>query len=206
MVAAIVLAAGQGSRFGSAKPLALYKGKPLVRHVVDALSAAEIDDIIVVVPQPEAPFQKALARTRAHLVVNAHAATGMSSSLRAGMNALGEHIDAVLVALGDQPTVDASVVDLIVHEWKRTRAHIVAPLYRGLRGHPVLFDAIVFAELRAVQGDRGARDVVDRDQERVCLLALDREMPPDVDTVADLAALRRKSRRHKRGGGAGGGA
>ncbi|MGH7712770.1 MAG: nucleotidyltransferase family protein [Gemmatimonadaceae bacterium] len=189
MISAIVLAAGLARRFGSAKPLALYEAKPLVRHVVDRLAVADVTDVIVVVPRPAAAYASALAGTRARTVVNEAPADGMSSSLHVGLSALDPWTQAVLVALADQPMIEPDVLVSMIREWRASRSPIVAPVYRGERGHPVLFAAAVFPELRAVSGDRGARDVIERDQRRVRLMAIDRDLPRDIDTPEDLAAL-----------------
>lgn len=191
MLSGIVLAAGLARRFGSAKPLALYEGRPLVRHVVEVLDVADVHDLVVVVPTPGEPYSEALAGTRARTVVNEQPEEGMSHSLRVGLSALDPTTQAIIVALADQPTIERDVVESLIREWRRTRQHIIAPVYRGQRGHPVLFDASTWPELRAVSGDRGARDVIDRDPRRVALLLVERDMPHDVDTPEDLAGLRR---------------
>jgi molybdenum cofactor cytidylyltransferase len=188
VISAIVLAAGFARRFGSAKVLALHEGKPLVRHVVECLASAHVAETIVVVP-PAPEYSAALATSGARIVENERAGDGMSSSLMLGLRAVDPRAKAVLVALADQPTVARDVVDLLVREWRRTRADIVAPNYRGERGHPVLFGAAVFPELRMLKGDRGARDVIERDRSRVHLVAVDRDPPRDVDSPDDLTAL-----------------
>lgn len=113
----------------------------------------------------------------------------MSRSLQTGLDALDAATQAVIIALADQPTISRSVVDSLVREWQTARADIVAPLYHGERGHPVLFNASVFPELKLLTGDRGAREVIERDPRRVRLLAIDSDVPRDVDTREDLAAL-----------------
>ncbi|MGQ0641903.1 MAG: nucleotidyltransferase family protein [Gemmatimonadaceae bacterium] len=188
MISAIVLAAGLARRFGSAKTLALYRAKPLVRHVVDCLALPDIHETIVVIPGL-AEYAAPLAQSGARLVMNERASDGMSSSLLVGLGSIDPRTQAILVALADQPTIAREVVLALIREWHTTRAHIVAPLYRGERGHPVLFDAAAFPELRMITGDRGARDVVDRDPSRVRLVALDREAPRDVDIPLDLESL-----------------
>jgi molybdenum cofactor cytidylyltransferase len=111
----------------------------------------------------------------------------MSTSLRAGIDALGPDCRAALVALGDQPGVGAPVVDRLIERYRAAPAPIVAPLYRrGVRGNPVLFDRALFGELRAVTGDEGGRSVVARDASRVVLVEIDLEMPRDVDRPEDL--------------------
>ena len=189
MISAIVLAAGLARRFGSAKPLALYAGKPLVRCVVERFAGF---DVVVVIPAPVADYDAALAGTSTRRVINERPSDGLSSSLRAGIAALDARTQAVLVVLADQPTIERDVIESIVAEWRNTRALIVAPVYRGERGHPVLFDAAVFPELRALTGDRGARDVIEREPGRVRLITVDREPPRDVDTPDDLEILNKR--------------
>ena len=189
MISAIVLAAGLARRFGSGKTLTRYKAKALVRHVVDAVSVREVSDVLVVAPAPGTGFADALAGSRARVVINARSDAGMSRSLQAGLDALDAATEAVIIALADQPTIAPSVVDSLILEWQTVKADIVAPLYRGERGHPVLFSASVVPELKLLTGDRGAREVVERDPGRVRLVPVDSDMPRDVDTREDLAAL-----------------
>ncbi|MGH7696729.1 MAG: nucleotidyltransferase family protein [Gemmatimonadaceae bacterium] len=189
MISAIVLAAGLARRFGSEKPLALLDGKSLVRHVVDIVTLPEVADVIVVIPPSGGSYEQALAGSRARTVVNDQPALGLSSSLGVGIRAIEHTSQAVLIALADQPTIDRAVVESIVREWRTTHALIVAPTYRGERGHPVLFDCAVFGELLSIEGDRGARELIERDASRVRLVTVDAAMPPDVDTAADLSKL-----------------
>ncbi len=191
MISAIVLAAGLARRFGAAKPLALYQGKPLVRHVVNRLERAGVHEIVVMVSQPDRAYMAALdgVRTSTRVVLVDHPEMGMSRSLYIGISVLDPRTEAMIVALADQPTIQRTVVRSLVREWQATRSHIVAPVYRGERGHPVLFDAVVFPELYAITGDRGAREVVERDASRVRLVQIDADVPKDVDTPEDLAAL-----------------
>lgn len=188
MVSAIVLAAGMARRFGSPKPLAQWEGKALLRHVVDAIDVAEISDVIVVTP-PDEQYAAVLRGTRARRVVNAAPEDGQGSSLRHGVDALQAGTRAVLVVLGDQPTIARETAAAVLHAWTTTGAAIVAPSYRGVRGHPVLFAATLFEELRAVAGDMGAREVIQRHQDGVHVVAIDMPPPPDVDTPEDLVRL-----------------
>lgn len=189
MISAIVLAAGLARRFGSGKTLAKHQGKALVRHVVDAVSVPEVSDVLVVAAAPATGFADVLAGSRARVVTNDRSDAGMSRSLQTGLDALDPATQAVIIALADQPTIAPSVVALLVREWEATGSHVVAPVYRGERGHPVLFAAAVFPELHAITGDRGAREVIERDPGRVRLVPVDSDMPRDVDTREDLADL-----------------
>jgi molybdenum cofactor cytidylyltransferase len=189
MVSGIVLAAGAARRFGSPKPLALWEGKTLLRHVVDAIDVDELTDLIVVTP-PDERYAIALRGTRARCVANPTPDAGQGSSLRLGVASLPAGTQAVLIALGDQPTIRGETVRTLVHAWRAGGAAVVAPSYRGTRGHPVLMDASVFGELRAVTGDVGGRFVIQRHESELRIVAIDLPPPPDIDTPADLALLR----------------
>ncbi len=188
MIAGIVLAAGASRRFGSQKLLAAVGGVPLVRRSVEALLTTALDEIIVVVGGSAAQVEASLAGLPVRTVTNPAYADGMSTSLRAGLDVLPRSCRAALVALADQPGVGASIVDRLLDRYRSAPAAIVAPLYRGgVRGNPVLFDASVFDELRAVAGDEGGRSVIARDPGRVALVEIDEDMPRDVDQPEDLA-------------------
>jgi molybdenum cofactor cytidylyltransferase len=83
----------------------------------------------------------------------------------------------------------APVVPALLDAFRRSGKAIVAPVYQGVQGTPVLFSSEVFAELRALKGDAGARAVVKADPERVETVTFDLAMPPDVDTPEDYAKL-----------------
>jgi molybdenum cofactor cytidylyltransferase len=187
VIAGVVLAAGASRRFGSQKLLAPVGGMPLVRRRVERLLEASLDEVVVVLGSDAVAVGGALAGLRVRTVINPGYTTGMSSSLRAGIDALPAAAEAALVALADQPGVGADIVDRLIERYRIDRPAIVAPLYRGgVRGTPVLFDRSLFAELRGVTGDEGGRSVVAADAGRVVLVELAREMPGDVDVPGDL--------------------
>ena len=174
---------------GGPKLLLSLCGKPIVRWSVEAL-APHVDDLIVVVGGGALGVRAALEGLSVRFVDNPHPEAGQGSSIAVGAAALREGTDAVLVALGDQPRTPPDVVPALVAAWRRTRRAIVAPVYRGVQGTPVLFAAEVFGELIALTGDGGARGVVGARPDRVERVALDVAMPPDVDTPEDFARLR----------------
>jgi molybdenum cofactor cytidylyltransferase len=189
-VAALVLAAGASSRMGSPKQLLDWGGRPLVRAVAEVALAARLDPLLVVVGGAQIAVADALAGLPLQMIANPDYAHGQSTSLRAGIAALGQDADAVVVLLGDQPFVTAAIVEQLVAEWRASEALIVAPTYAGQRGNPVLFSRAVFSELLAVEGDQGARAVLAADRARVRLVAFDDPRPlADIDTPEDYERL-----------------
>jgi molybdenum cofactor cytidylyltransferase len=187
VIGALILAAGSGSRFGGPKQIAELGGRPLIEHSVEAVSAVPGIERTVVVLGAEAELVRARADLAgAEVVVAADWAAGIAASLRAGIAALAD-ADAVLITLADQPLITpraiAAVVDRIDAPEPAARA-----TYDGRPGHPVLIKRPLFAELSALEGDSGARDLLELAgvaKVECGHLASDH----DVDTAADLEAI-----------------
>lgn len=192
--AAVVLAAGSASRFGKQKLLATLDGKPLVRWAVEAAVASAVDRVLVVLGAEGEAVCGALDGLPVTAVRNPGHRAGMASSIRAGVAALAPETEWAVILLGDQPRVGAGVVDRVLEAREEGRP-VVAPFYRGEQGNPVLFHASVFGELRALEGDRGARSVVERDPSRVTRVELELPFPEDVDTPEDHRRLRARGER-----------
>lgn len=191
MIVGLLLAAGAARRFGAQKLTQHLAGKPLVRWSAEALQSA-IGRTLVVVPPEHAALADALRGIPVAYVTNPDPARGLGSSIARGVAALPAEAEAVVVALADEPAVDPRWIDAVISRYRaggQGRAAIVAPVFRGTRRHPVLFDRSVFAELSALHGDGGARAVVERDPARVALIEFDEPGTIDVDTPEDLARL-----------------
>jgi molybdenum cofactor cytidylyltransferase len=198
MIAAVLLAAGSARRFdGSQKLLASVPGAegpvPLVRRSALALLDTGLKHIVVVIGREAEPVRSGLAGLDVRFVVNADHASGLSSSLRAGVSEairMWPSDEALLIALGDQPLTGTGILESILRvAAERGDRSIVAPRFRRELGNPVLFARALVPELLETTGDRGARGVVERDQSRVHYVDFESAMPPDVDTVSDLAAF-----------------
>ena len=126
---------------------------------------------------------------RARIVENPDFGEGCSSSYQAGIASLDASTAAVVVVLGDQPGVEVESIDLLVSEWRRVGARIMATSYRGERGHPLLFSRELFGELNGLHGDKAAWKVLDRNPGRVHDVPVDRQLPRDVDTWRDYEAV-----------------
>jgi molybdenum cofactor cytidylyltransferase len=188
MIAAVVLAAGLARRMGRQKLLLQLQGKAVVRWAVERI-APHVDDVVVVTGQDDAAVREALAGLSARFAVNPTPQAGQGSSIAVGVAALKPWTRVVLIALGDQPRVPDPVVPALLDAFARGGKAIVAPVYRGTQGTPVLFAAELFPELKQLTGDVGARAVVNGAPERVERVLFDLPMPPDVDTPEDYAKL-----------------
>lgn len=173
---------------GRPKLLAEIRGKPLVRWSVEGV-LSRVDETIVVTGPDDTDIRQALVDLPVRFAVNPTPAEGQGTSIAAGVAALRPGTEAALVVLGDQPWLPADVVSRLLETFRTAGKSIVAPVYRGIQGTPVLFAAAVFDEIRALTGDAGARQVVQRDPARVVRLDVDADMPVDVDTPEDLTRL-----------------
>lgn len=188
MITGILLAAGGARRFGSQKLVAPFDGAPVVSHAATALRGAT-DDLIVVVGCEGDAVRRALRDVNAHVVENTEWSLGLATSIRRGVDAVSDVCEAVVLAVGDQPQLDPAVVRCVVERWRETKHPIVSASYRGVRAHPVLFARSYFAALRELQGDAGARLLIERSGDDVTYVEVDAPLPPDIDTQTDLDTL-----------------
>ncbi len=197
--AAIILAAGTSSRMSSGrhKLLLPLHGRPVLAHVIDATIASQARPILIVlghqIDQVRLQIKPYTTHPDITLVENADYLQGMSTSLRIGVQTLLSYgyrkystsfqVDSALIMLGDQPMVTSQVIDSLIRAYRTTDNSIVAPLYNGKRGSPVLFNNRLFPELIEVTGDEGGRTVLERHRQEVELVEMGDAMTNyDVDT------------------------
>lgn len=191
-VAGIVLAAGRSTRMGAGnKLLQEVRGKPLVRHAVEAQIASRAAPVIVVTGHQQDEVRAALAGLDVTFAHNPAFAEGLASSLKAGLAALPKEGPGVVVSLGDMPNVTAGVIDRLAQAFAdRPDALAVAPTLLGQRGNPVLLARKLFAEVAKLSGDQGARRLLDAAGDAVEEIALDDPaIALDIDTPEALKAL-----------------
>jgi molybdenum cofactor cytidylyltransferase len=184
MISGVVLAAGSGSRFGATKQLALLDGIPLVRHVVETLLAAGLDEVLVVTGH-DADAVEAVLPPRVRSIRNPAHRDGQATSLAAGLHAVSEHSEATVVLLADQPGVTSEDVTALVDGFRRSRRQIVRLRYVDGPG-PALLSREIYAEAGHLSGDVGARVLIASHPEWVHEVSIDRPAPADVDSPADL--------------------
>jgi molybdenum cofactor cytidylyltransferase len=186
VISALVLAAGEGTRFGGTKQLEILRGKPLVQHAVDAASTAGVGEIVVVLGHDAVRVRDALALPQgARVVVNERHADGQSTSLAAGLRALDPASEAALVLLADQPGIAARHVRALVTAFDSDLPEILRIRFRDGPG-PAILARSVWDEVMRLSGDIGARALLDSEPERARWLDIDEDAPPDVDRRVDL--------------------
>lgn len=193
---AIVLAAGRGVRFGGGKLTARLGEEPLIAGAIRTALLAPTRKVYVALG-PDAETRKAveatagrlLASERLVLVAVENAAEGMGASLTAAARAVPEDTCGVFVFLGDMPRIDPATAERLA-QMLHDPGDIVAPIYLGRRGHPVLFGADWLPGLRGLSGDEGARALVDGAGARLVRIPVeDPGIHLDVDRPDDLARI-----------------
>ncbi len=192
-VACIVLAAGRSSRMGPRNKLTEdLAGRPIVRRAVEAALASRCRPVVVVTGHQAEAVAAALEGLEVGIVHNPDFAAGMSTSLKAGLAALPDRLDGVIVALGDMPEIGPAHLDRMISAFEPKEGRsIIVPVFEGRRGNPVLWSAELFPAMAGLSGDVGARQVVADHADSV--VELDLQTPAvlvDVDTPEALAEVR----------------
>jgi len=179
MSAGLVLAAGEGRRFGGPKQLARIGGRPLVEHALDAVG--DLDRVVVVLGARAEEIRARADLRGAEVVVCEDWAEGMGASLRRGLAALAG-ADEVAVVLADQPFITRAVVARV----RAAAGDAARATYGGAPGHPVVLRAALLARAGELRGDAGFRGFPMTEVE-----CADLADPRDIDTQDDLEVVRR---------------
>src|SRR5579864_103420 len=190
MIAAVILAAGESRRMGTPKPLLTFSGRILLRHVIEQARASACQQIIVVLGARADDVAAAVRDPGVRIVVNERYREGMGTSLGAGIAALPPECEAAVVLLGDQPRIDAAVIDALIDVHRRTGKPLVASRYGGVAGAPTLIGRALFPEARGLQGDAGGRRLIRQHPDLVAEVPLPEAAAVDLDTPEDFARLK----------------
>lgn len=196
VVGAVLLAAGAGSRLGN-RPKSLLElgGVPLIRRQLIALSGAGVDEVVVVLGHHAEAIEAVVRDFPVTLARNPDPDAGQASSVRVGLQALGGKLDAVIVALADQPLVNAQDITALIGAFKkRGDASMVVPRVAGEPGNPVIFEAGLRDEWLAGQADAACRNWRAANPQRVHWFDTDTtRYRVDIDTPDDLLRFRERT-------------
>lgn len=189
-ISGIVLAGGSSSRLGQPKQLLDFEGRPLLQHAIDAMEKSGLYDVVVVLGHRADEVAEAVQiGSGTRIVVNPDYAHGQATSLRTGLEAVDERSDAAVVILGDQPAVNALMVRTIAETYQATGGKVVQAVFGGKPNHPTLFEKELWPAIKAIEGDKGAREVLKKHPEWVVQVELGGELPSDLDTWEDYERL-----------------
>jgi len=189
-VQAVVLAAGRSTRMGGPnKLMAHFDGKPLIRQTVEGALASTAAGVVVVTGHQPARIRAALAGLDVAFAHNPDFASGLASSLKAGIAAVGDDADGALIVLGDMPAVSPEVMNRLLSAFREVKGQaIVRATHDGRRGNPVLLPHALFGAVAQLEGDTGARHLVEAGTMRVVDIEVGEAAAIDVDTPEALAS------------------
>jgi molybdenum cofactor cytidylyltransferase len=189
MIGAIVLAAGESRRMGRQKVLLPYGDSTILGVILDAIAESTIAETAVVTGHQPERVREAVSSHPVRVAHNPDYAEGMLSSVRVGLRGLGENLSGILLFLGDQPRVDATLIDAIIKNFSPGQGNIIVPTFQGRRGHPLLLDASYADSVLHDFDDVGLRGLLQRHPEKVQELAWNDEgVLIDLDTPEEYAA------------------
>ena len=162
-ITGLVLAAGESTRMGRDKALLPYCGRTFLETITLKLAEAGLEHVIVVLGHHAELIRQEVSLAAAEVVVNRNYARGQTSSLQAGLAAVGRtgsNPDAIVLCLVDHPAFEPATVCRLMDEFDNSASPAIIPTWQGKRGHPVLIARDLFAALLALTADQGANTVI----------------------------------------------
>ena len=191
-VSAIVLAAGSSKRMGKTnKLLATINGFPMATWAVKVATSSSAKETIVVTGCQSDLVRESLSKYSVEFVYNPDYKIGLSTSLKAGINAVSEKTAGALVLLSDMPLVSIKTINTLIEHFQDKKGRTICrPTYRGLEGNPVLWPREFFSKIKNLKGDIGARDLIKDYYKNVSLVEvkdagihIDFNRPGDIKTT-----------------------
>lgn len=190
MISAIILAAGESKRMGQPKQLLPFRGSTLLGQIVENLLQSQAAETIVVLGSQAEKIIPQIAGEPVKIVVNQGFEQGMSSSIKCGLSHISEAADGVMIVLGDQPLIEKETIDLLIERHRQSERGIILPVYKGIRGHPVIFKMKYKDELMRLTGDIGGKQIVERHPSDVLEVEVDYEsVVISIDAESDYQSL-----------------
>ena len=188
----VILAGGASTRLGRPKQLLQYRGKTLLNHAVSEASNAKADAVVVILGKNADLFEGEIDSQEVSVVINKNWKEGMASSVRLGLDTLLKskpYIDAVIFMVCDQPHISSSVLNELITKQQKTTKQIVTCNYGESIGPPALFHKKYFRDLAKLNGDVGARNIIEQNMHDVAMILFP-EGKIDIDTEDDYEALK----------------
>jgi len=193
-IAIMILAAGASTRMGTPKQLLLYQGCSLVQYITEISLASVCQPVIVVLGAYSEQIRLQINHLPISIVENLDWACGMSASINSGiqfLQNLPQNIEAVVIVLCDQPFLSPQLINQLIDAYHCTKKPIIVCEYAGTLGVPALFSKIFFSELAELQGDPGAKKIINNHLAEVFRIPFN-QGNIDIDTPKDYQELLEK--------------
>lgn len=189
-VSAIILAAGKSQRMGQPKMVLPWGETTVLGRVVEVFSEAGVQNLFIVTGGDREKVDREISRLTNEFPITPvynpdHEKSGMLSSILAGLNAIPEDAEAVLIGLGDQPQVEIATVKIILELFDQNRQGIIIPSYNHRRGHPILLDSDIVRELKNLRLESTLRDFLNTHQGEISYVTAGISVLHDLDTPQD---------------------
>lgn len=192
--AGILIAAGESTRFGEPKQLLTLSGRFLIEWALAAALGSNLDHVVLVLGCEHERIRRCLGSSTAHpkceILVNPDYRSGQSTSLQAGLLRVRHDFPSAMFLLGDQPLVDAALINLLLQRHAVSEKPICVPTHRGTRGNPTLFANRFYPEILKLAGDKGARDIIAAHPDQVLAVKIpDPRVFLDIDRREDIEKI-----------------
>ena len=173
MIAAILLAAGQSKRMIDENKLSKkFQNTPLINHSIKNILSSHIDELIIVVG-----YQKEIIETlveknnKIKIIFNKNFKTGMASSIKVGLSLLSRKTESFFICLGDMPMINKKIYNQLISY--KNKKDIIVPTYNGIQGNPVLFPKFMKPSIMSINGDVGAKKILEQNKEKILKVKID---------------------------------
>ena len=190
MISSILLAAGQSKRMGGENKLTKkINGIPLINYSVKNILNSSINDLIIVLGYQKEIVKKFIEKDKKiKFVFNKDFESGIASSIKVGMSHLPKNADAFFICLGDMPMVNKNIYNQIINS--KNDKEIIVPTFKGQKGNPVLFSKLMKEKIMSIEGDLGAKKIIEINKSKVLNLEInDKTITKDFNTLNNFDSL-----------------
>ncbi len=172
MITAILLAAGQSKRLrGENKLTKLFKGKPLINHILFSLIKSKVNKIIIVLGFEHLKIKTTLLKSKKiNIVINKNYKKGMSSSIKTGLKKIPKNSKGFLIVLGDMPNITKTTINKICLLITRSDKEIILPKFKNRAGNPIGFKCSMIKNIYKIKGDKGAKNIIKKNNKKIKFL------------------------------------
>lgn len=189
MITGIILASGLSRRMKRDKLTIELKGKPIIEYVIEACVNSKLDKIILVYRNLE--LEELAKSYNIKTLYNENARLGQSEAIKLGLRDIDKG-SSFMFLMGDQPFIDSSLIDRLIAEYKNIDEKILVAYYNGKRAMPVIFPYKYRDELLMVHGDKGGREIIDREYRSIHKIDINNSKAgKDIDTPEDLEEVKK---------------